>query len=398
MLGPPDQLCADARALVNGVRPDHLRVRRAALAPGLRHGVFFAGLQHVHQPEPQRVQPQAARDALHMTFERVEALRHAVAAIRAGRRRVGVDHVRDETDVGLRIRAFVGRIKRHGLVAGVAGHSEGMVAVCARVAQHAHFVRHDPPVGHDTGAHGDAHRVARGAGEELLLARILHLDRPPGCDGQVRADVLDQHFLFVAKAAADARLDDPDTFDGQAEHRREDAPRMERHLRARPDDQPVILVPVGDADHRLDGRLLHLRDLVLALEDVVRRGQRGIHVAQLDADGRGQVARGVAVCKWHILRLVVDNRRAGRHRLARVQDRGQFLVLDLDQAERALRDFLALRRDRSHAVSDAAQLAVQAEEVQRAGDRVGLARGGVHHARDVRMGQHRMDAGQCACP
>ena len=90
---------------------------------------------------------------------------------------------------------------------------------------------------------------------------------------------------------------------------------------------------------------------------------------------RGQVALRVAVAERHVVRLVVDDRRAGLHALARVEDGGQLLVLDLDQGQRALGDLLGLGGHRGHAVAHVAHLAVQAEEVERAGDRVGLAGG-----------------------
>ena len=56
------------------------------------------------------------------------------------------------------------------------------------------------------------------------------------------------------------------------------------------DDQPVVLVPIGDHDVRLDVDVLHLGDEVLALEDVVRLGKALVHVADVDVDVRGQVA------------------------------------------------------------------------------------------------------------
>ena len=291
-------------------------MRLAALAPRLGHGVLFAGLHHVHQPERQRVEAQLVGDALHVAFQREEALRHAVAAVGAGGRLVGVDDIGLEADVRLAVGALVRRVERHRLVAGVAGDGQRVVAVGAGVAEHAHLVGHHPPVFHDAGAHADDHRVARGAGHELLFAGVLQLHRPAGGDGQVRADVLDHHLLLVAEPAADARFDDADALDRQPQHRRQDAAGVERHLRAGADHQAVILIPVGDADERLDRRLLHPRHLVLALEDVVGRLQRGVHIAQLDVDMRGQVAQRVAFGERHVVRLVVDHRRARLHALA----------------------------------------------------------------------------------
>ena len=110
-----------------------------------------------------------------------------------------------------------------------------------------------------------------------------------------RGRVLDQHFLLAAEPAADARLDHADALDRQAQHRRQDAPGVERHLRRGADDQPVVLVPVGDDDVRLEADLLHLGHEVLAFENVVRVGEALVDVADVDEDVRGQVAPRVGL-------------------------------------------------------------------------------------------------------
>ena len=183
---------------------------------------------------------------------------------------------------------------------------------------------------------------------------------------------------------------------GRPEHRRQDPAGVERHLRAGAEDHAVVLVPVGDADERLDRGLLHPRHLVLALKHVVGRLQRLVDVAQLHVDVRRQVALGIALGERHVIRLVMDDRRARLHAVARVEHRGQLLELDFDQRQRALGDLLGLGRDRGDPVAHVAHLAIQADEIQRAGDGVRLARGGEDHARHIEVGQHRMHAGQRA--
>jgi hypothetical protein len=358
--------------------------------------VLLARLDDIQQAKLQRVEAERAGDALHVTFQREEGLRATVAAEGAGGRLVGVDDVGAETEVRLAVRALVRRVKRHPFVAGVAGDGQGVVAVGAGVGEHGHLVGHHPAVGHHAGAQADDHGVAGSAGGELFFPRVFHLHRPAGSDGQVRTDVFDHHLLFVAEAAADARLDHPDALDRQPEHRGQDAPGVERHLRARADHQPIVLVPAGDTDVRLDGSLLHPRHLVFPLEDVVGRLQGRVHVPQFDAQAARQVALRVAVGKRHVVRLVVDHRRAGGHALAGVEDGGQLLVFDLDQLQRALGDLLGLGGHRGHAIANVAHLAVQADEVQRAGDRVRLAGGRMHHARDVLVGEHRVHPRQGA--
>ncbi len=169
---------------------------------------------------------------------------------------------------------------------------------------------------------------------------------------------------------------------------------MERHLRAAADHQAVVFVPIGDDDVRLDVRLLHLGHAVLALEDVVGFGKALLHVADVDADVRRQVAAGVGAGKIDVFRLVVQDRRPGLHRLRRIEQGRQRLVLDLDQLERLLGDLLALGGHESHPVANEAHASVQREGIQRTRDGVGLPGGGIDHARDVLPGEHRGHAGQ----
>ena len=52
---------------------------------------------------------------------------------------------------------------------------------------------------------------------KLLAASGLQPHRPARNEGQMRAEVFDQHLLLAAEAAAETRLDDADSFYGQAD-------------------------------------------------------------------------------------------------------------------------------------------------------------------------------------
>ncbi len=80
-------------------RVDNLRPRLAAFVPGGAERMVFARMNRVLESKLNRVEIQGARDLFDMTVERPISLRHAIAAIRARRRRVGVDDVRVEADI-----------------------------------------------------------------------------------------------------------------------------------------------------------------------------------------------------------------------------------------------------------------------------------------------------------
>ena len=237
--------------------------------------------------------------------------------------------------------------------------------------------------------------MARARAGKLLLAGVLKAHRPAGRQGQMGAEVFDQHLLLAAKAAADARLDHPDLAQGQTKQRRHHAPHVERHLGAGANHQPVVLIPPRQHDVRLDRRLLHLLHRVLALEDMGGLGQCGLHVAVIDMQVVDEVA--LRIVNFDGVRLIMHFRRAGLHGCHRVKHGGQHLVLDLDQLQRLLQDLGRLGGDDGDAVADMAHLVVQADLV--VGRRVGIAlpARGIDHARHIHVGEHGMHAGQGAC-
>ena len=145
-------------------------------------------------------------------------------------------------------------------------------------------------------------------------------------DGQMSRDILDQHLLLAAEPAADARLDDPDTLDGQAQDRRQNPSGVKRHLGRAADDQPIIFVPVADHHMRFERDLLHFGRQIFVFDNVVRLREALANVADVHEDVRGPVALRVGLGKGHKFRLIMDVRRAGLLRLTRVDDTGQFLI------------------------------------------------------------------------
>jgi hypothetical protein len=158
--------------------------------------------------------------------------------------------------------------------------------------------------------------------DEFLLAREDQLDRTAGGARERRDVSLEVKVALGAEPAAEERHDHAHVGLRDLEDMRDSAPRGERHLRRRPDGHAVAL-PLGENRPRLDGSALGGVDEVPALDDDVRRRERGRGVA---LDDRG-VAEHVAVAAHLVVALVrgpllVDQRRVvGRGRLD-LGDRG----------------------------------------------------------------------------
>ena len=132
----------------------------------------------------------------------ISGLRQAVAAKRARRHRVGVGG--DAVDLLVRAvidaDAFADRMKQH---------RAGMVAIGAGVGEHVELQRRQRAVLVGAGLDGDAHRMPRRGRDELLLAGEFEFDRAAGLERGQRQNVLDEHFLLAAEAAADAFAEHP---------------------------------------------------------------------------------------------------------------------------------------------------------------------------------------------
>ena len=204
-------------------------------------------------------------------------------------------------------------------MAGIAGHGQRVRAVCAGVGENFHLVGGHRAIVFDAGFHPNAHRVTRAAGNELFFAAGFVHHGATGGDRQVTADVFDLDFLFAAKTAANAGFHDADALDRQSQHGGEHSARVEGHLRAGADYQTVIFVPVGDANMRLNMRLLHLRHVVNALENAVGFGKTFFYITDIDADFGCQVFGCVRVGEIDIFRFIMQDGSAGFHRFFDIQ-------------------------------------------------------------------------------
>jgi len=91
-----------------------------------------------------------------------------------------------------------------------------------------------------------------------------------------------------------------------------------------------VEVRITSRSSSLDGGLLYPGHLVFPFEHVVCPLKCLVYVSQLDMDARGQVALRVALAEGHVVRLIVDHRRARGHAGARVEDGRELFILDLD--------------------------------------------------------------------
>ena len=187
----------------------------------------------------------------------------------------------------------------------------------------------------------------RAAGAEHLLARHHHLHRPARLLGQRERERLEVDDRLAAEAAADLGRRDADLADVPAEQARavraHDPVALGRH----PDVGLAVLRHAGDAGVRLDVALVHGLGGELALDDDVGLLEAGRDVAQHELDALGDVGgrlgRRLDAGRDHVL---VQQRRAGLHRLDHVDDVRQHLVVDLDQLQRLLGDALRWWRRR----------------------------------------------------
>ena len=177
---------------------------------------------------------------------------------------------------------------------------------------------------------------------------------------------------------------------------------VERPLRARPDGEEPVGVPLRQHRVRLEIALVDHRDAVGVLDDQVGLGESLGHVAAMevgllgDVDGlgglglalrRGDAGVGQGLAGVGLGARVRHRRRAGLHRQQRVDGDREHLVLDLDQVQRFLGDRQLVRRHGGHRLPGEDR-PVDGEHGVRAGRRLLLELG------DVGRRQDRPHAGQ----
>ncbi len=262
------------------------------------------------------------------------------------------------------------------------------VRVGAGVGDHLDLRRGDPAVALDAGPVGDRERVPLRGREERLLPRVDELHRAAGLPREEREEDLDGDVLLAPERAADHRPADAHLVLRYAEGAGDRAEVLD-HLRGDADVDHALFVDPRDAGVRLEVGVLDERHPERVLDDQVGFGHAGLEVALADRVPADDVVR------------LEQDRRPGRHRLFRIEDRGQVLVLDLDPAERLLGEGDRLRGDERDRLADVADRLERQDRRVRAGAHcaAGLAgQVGVQlRAFDVLAGEHARDAGQRPC-
>jgi len=363
-----------------------LRETLAAFAHGDSHRQRLALLYPVQALKLYRVDAKGQRHLLHVLFQPEEGLGCAIAAKGAGHGFIGVDDIAVEAGRGEPVGA-------EGAKAGDHLHCETVGSVSASVGHDPNFHSDQFSVRVDAAAETQPLRVTGARGAKLQLTRVFEFDRSAGGDGQVGAQVLDQHLLFAAESAADSWFDNSNASNRQAKQRGNHTAHVEGHLSTRANDEAVVFIPIGDDDMGFDAGLLHLMHTVFAFKDKGGGGQGVIHVVVVHLQLHGDVADGVVNHLGVV--FVMNHRRAGLRRIIGRKDGGQFLVFNADSFQCLLHEFGRFGCDSRHAVADVPDLRIEADLV--VGGRLGitLTATGIDHARQVGVGLYGVDAGDC---
>ena len=197
------------------------------------------------------------------------------------------------------------------------------------------------------------HRTGSRAGAaEHLLAAHHHLDRTPGLFRQRQRHRLQIDQRLAAEPAADLGRDRADVGDVDAEQFGAIGADHELALARTPDRALAVGRHRDDAGMRLDIGLMHRLGRIAALDDDIGVAKPGRDVALGKADLFGDVRR-MRRLRVDALgeEIVVQQRRAGLHRLFDVDDVRQHVVFDLDQLAGLLGDRGRGRGDRGDRVA-----------------------------------------------
>ena len=256
-------------------------------------------------------------------------------------------------------------------------------AVRAAVEPRLEVAARDVARAREAGLDPHQNRMPAAVDVEHLLAREGDLD---GTARELRelarGDLVREGIELAAEASAHRGRDHADVRGRDVEDLREEPMDVMRRLRRRPQRQLAVRRPVRDR-----GVLLHRQVRVaFEIEDVfaheVRLRERRLHVAELERDVLVDV-RAVPV--------LVDADLGMRERGFDGHQRGQCLVLDLDELARTLRRVLVDRGDGGHGVAHHPHL-LDAQRFLVLGHR----QDPEFHARQIRTGDDAVDAGQGA--
>ncbi len=368
----------------------------AAVQRGLQRGRVVAGVQQraggsaigkgvrghqVAAHHVQRVQPKLNTDAGHQPLQREINLRSAEAAVEAGRQLVGHHHAIADANVGDGVGAG------HVAVHAVQGCRLRRAQVRTAILHLVPIQRQNAPVRSHRGLQFRVPVGGRDGPGKVLHPVLDPLHRPVHypCGGGDQHDV-GEHALLYAEAAARVR-------------RRPQPQPVARHSQRAGDDGVNAERPLEVCQHviRVQPRVV-LRHHAVGLDR--RAGAAG--VVHGDADRMGSLCEGsvgVAVAEAAVAgdvagEAIVQQRRTGRQGSQRLKHRRQRSIADLDQVKRILRH-IAIHGDNegygfAHVAHSVGRDGPALDRRLHADDQAG------GDGAQVRPGQDRGDAGQCA--
>ena len=226
-----------------------------------------------------------------------------------------------------------------------------MIAICTGVGQDVDLKGGQVALAICAGLHANAHRVARGGGDELLFSGVLQLDGPTRLQRSKNENVLDEHFLLAAEAAAEALAIDAKLLVRQIEYAAQFATCQERRLRRRTEVQATRLVEPGDTAMGLKRGMLHALTCECALVNRKCFGKPRVNIANLVVHFRNDIAGRVCNPACAAV-LVVYHRRSSLERKLRIKNGWQDFEDNVDTAASFLGGSFAVRDDRRDALAD----------------------------------------------
>ena len=135
-------------------------------------------------------------------------------------------------------------------------------------------------------------------------------------------------------------------------------PRVERHLCAGPNYQPIILIPVGDNHMGLDMCLLNFRHFIRCLDNFIGFRKPFFNITDINVNLCRQIAIRIRVSEGHIFCLIVNPGSALLQSIAHIEDDWKFLILHINQLQRLFSDLLGFCRDQCDPIADKAHFTV----------------------------------------